>query len=534
MTNPVLPGDGPGGTPVIPDVPPAQAGPVPILRLTHSQYLNTIRDLLGIVPDPSLLASRDAVGTSAFFEAGVLGPEEFRALMGTAEDLAAADHLTALRPCSAAAVGEAACARQFIAQFGKRAFRRPLAEAEQLDLMALFDGARAAPDAAFEDGIRVVLSALLQSPGFLYHGAAQEPSAMGSIRALDSYQRAARLSYFLWDTMPDAGLFAAADAALLDTRAGVEQQARRMLRDPRARDAVRIFHRQWLELGQLAPEQAFDVRKDPSVYDDTQQPALFRSMEQESATFAAAIMLTGEGDGSAGLETLLSAPFSFVDDRLAQLYGAMAVASGGFERRTLPERGGILTHAGFLAEHATASESHPMKRGRVVYERVLCGDVPEPPANVPPPKPPAAGLTTRDRYAEHAKNACAVACHGLIDPIGFAFEGFDAIGRHRSEEGGKTIDTSGMAHFPLSGDRRFANAAEFIRLLATTDEVRACFVRQWFRFAFGRMESDGDAASLASVESAFTRSRFDVRELLIALVTSPSFLYVAQEGGQGP
>jgi hypothetical protein len=191
----------------------------------------------------------------------------------------------------------------------------------------------------------------------------------------------------------------------------------------------------------------------------------------------------------------------------------------------LPARGGILTHASFLAEHATSSESHPMKRGRVVYERVLCGSVPEPPANVPPPKPPAVGLTTRDRYTEHAENACATACHALIDPIGFAFEGFDAIGRHRSEEEGKAIDTSGVAHFPVAGDQRFANGIEFIHLLATSGEVRSCFVRQWFRFAFGRMENEGDADSLALVDGAFALSRFDVRELLVALVTSPSFLY---------
>jgi hypothetical protein len=161
----------------------------------------------------------------------------------------------------------------------------------------------------------------------------------------------------------------------------------------------------------------------------------------------------------------------------------------------------------------------------VIYERVLCGSVPEPPADVPAPKPPSPGLTTRDRYVEHAQNACAAACHALIDPIGFALESFDAIGRHRSEDRGKAVDTSGVALFPVAGEKAFANTSEFIHLLATSEEVRICFARQWFRFALGRLESEDDTESLTAVQAAFAGSGFDVRELLVALVKSPAFLY---------
>jgi hypothetical protein len=533
-----VPGPPPGTVPADPTPPPAAApppsdpvGPTPLLRLTRFQYLNTLRDLLGVdareVPAPS----SDAVGESSFPEAGLPSPEELRALMEIAETVAASavERLPELLPCDPTAADEPACAERFIRGFGRRAWRRPLRALEVEQLAALYDQARGWAGHGFGDGIRVVVSALLQSPHFLYRrDAAPEEAPPGSGPRtpvpLDPHARAARLSYFLWNTMPDAELFAAAETSSLDTAAGVEAQARRMLRDPRARDTIRAFHRPWLALGSVSESEqerglfSF-MTKSAKIYDPLEQPTLFRSMERETDTFASSILLDGDGR----LDTLLSWPRSYVDGRLAALYGAEAVAGDDVALRTLPARAGILTQASFLARHAT-NESHPARRGRVIYERLLCGTIPDPPAGVTPPRP-AEGLTTRQRFAEHGQNACAVGCHALMDPFGFALESFDGLGRHRTLDAGQPVDTSGVARFPLAGERPFAGTEELLAMLAASEEVRRCFARQWLRFALGRADVAEDAASLAQVWQAFERSGFDVRELLVALTLTPSFLH---------
>src|SRR6185295_7603896 len=158
-------------------------------------------------------------------------------------------------------------------------------------------------------------------------------------------------------------------------------------------------------------------------------------------------------------------------------------------------RSGILTQASFLAAHGTANESHPVKRGKTLADRVLCVEVPPPPDNVPDPQPPAPNLSTRERFAEHGKNACATACHSVFDPLGFAFEGYDAIGGFRTTDGGKPVNATGA--LSLGGQMRpFKDAIEMVALLSQADEVRECMGRQWLRYALRRREVQGDAASL--------------------------------------
>ena len=215
------------------------------------------------------------------------------------------------------------------------------------------------------------------------------------------------------------------------------------------------------------------------------------------------------------------------------MYKVDGVAGTALAPATLDktQRGGILTEASFLAAHGTSQESHPVKRGKLLADRLLCIDLPLPPDNVPDPKMPAPDLSTRERYAEHGKNACATACHSVLDPLGFAFEHYDAIGGYRTTDGGKPVDASGV--LDLGGKSApFNDAMELSALLAVAPEVRAGMTRQWLRFALRRKEGLGDAASLATAQDAFAKSGYDLRELMVALTKTRAFTHRVASPGE--
>jgi len=505
---------------------PTAVGPAPLRRLSRVQYANTLRDLLGVEVGALTSLVDDPWGPAGFEEGGVPAVHGLRGLMETAETVAAAAvaNLPALLPCDPA-TGEARCVRAFVAGFGRRAFRRPLAGAELDQLLSLYRQFRDQPGYGLSGALRVVLTAILQSPRFLYHW---EDGCPGGARdrpvPLCPHALAARLSYFLWQSLPDQGLVAAAETGGLGRAEGLAREARRLLSDPRARDTIGWFHRQWLDLGPPEPEgSALPTTRLYKVHDldVAEQAALLRAMDRETWEFAAGVLLAGDGR----LETLLAAPFSFVDERLARFYGGPPPADRGFSRVALPHRAGILTHGSFLWTYATQRESHPIKRGKVIFERVLCGDLPPPPAMIPAPKPIAPTTSTRQRYAEHGNSACARGCHALIDPLGFALESFDAMGRYRAEDGGQPVDTSGVAELAREGSRPFADTAEFLQILSRSEDARRCLTRQWYRFALGRPETAAEEPALEQLHQTFARAGFDVRELLVAIAGSPSFRY---------
>jgi len=175
--------------------------------------------------------------------------------------------------------------------------------------------------------------------------------------------------------------------------------------------------------------------------------------------------------------------------------------------------------------------SNPVKRGKAIYTKLMCGDLPPPPPNVPAPKPASQGGTTRQRFTEHDQNPCATACHTLMDPIGYAFEHYDGIGRYRTMDNGQAVDSTGMLNID-GGSKSFADAVELSKILATSDTVRGCFAKQWFRFAVGRSETDDDAPSLASVAAAFASHQYDMRDLPPAIAQSRSFRFRSLAAGE--
>jgi hypothetical protein len=557
---------------------PAAAGQTVFRRLTRAEYAHTVRDLLGEPnPPPNPVPVDTASGRSGFSKGGSVSWVGAGYLIEATEKLAARamKRLDTFLPCKgvpALPAEQDRCAVEFITRFGRRAYRRPVLPVESADLMKLYRHHRSEVGPQFSDAIRVVMTAILLSPNFLYRWELAPGAAIadGPLLRLNPHELASRLSYFIWATMPDEQLFAAADSGRLATTQELERQARRMLKDPKARDGVAEFFVQWLDVTYVS-----DVHKNKKVFKQF-SGELARAMLEETRDFVADLML--EGDGR--LPTLLTSNVTSVNEGLARLYGlpdptrpapqktetAAAVAgseqdddeddrkdkdkddgaSGGSRapvasaapprqplvaaRLDPSQRAGILTHASFLAAHASGDHSNPVKRGVLVADRVLCLDLPSPPDDVPDPKPPGDGLSTRERFAEHGKNECATACHDLFDPLGFAFENYDAIGGYRAEDGGKPVDATGS--FTADGiDKDFVNAVDLVGFLAKSTEVHNCMVRQWLRYGLRRREVSAEEKAIERIQEQFRKSS-DLRELVVAIATSPAFTHRVATPGE--
>jgi hypothetical protein len=329
---------------------------------------------------------------------------------------------------------------------------------------------------------------------------------------LPPYQLASRLSYFLLNTMPDQELFAAAKANRLTSIEDIETQARRLLKDPRARESVGQFFGEWLILGALD-----DMSKDATLFPDFND-TLKAAMKEETLRFATATVL----DGDARLDTLLTSSQSFINAPLGKLYGVTAGADYGRVTFDPLQRSGLLTQASLLTRTAHDDSNSPTRRGKFVREAFMCQSPPPPPPGIPGLPSVKTGQTARERYQQHVANATCAACHTMMDPIGFGFSNYDPIGRYQTMEGGRPVDASGEIVQSKDLDGPFNGVVELSRRLAGSDNVRACLTAQWFRYALGRTEDSGDAASIQGAEGAFSPAG-DLRELVIATTKSDSF-----------
>jgi len=270
------------------------------------------------------------------------------------------------------------------------------------------------------------------------------------------------------------------------------------------------------------------LRKDTKVY-PTFNGLMSATMQTELGAFVSSVII----DGTGRFADLLTSTSTFVKQE-NNVYGAALANPKAFVLTNLDpaQRAGILTLGPFLAEHAAPGGSHPVKRGKVVFEQLLCGAIPPPPPVVPPLTAPAANVTTRERFAQHASNPSCAACHGIFDSLGFAFENYDGLGQYRTMDGSKPVDASGTVTLPSGTEVAFKNALDLTRALATSDDARRCMMTQWFRYALDRREDTGDNASFAALLSDFAKSDFNLRELLVSLVQSPLFLYRRPAAGE--
>jgi len=503
-------------------------GRSPMRRLTNREYDNTIRDLLGdtTAPGREFAESGEALGFDN--NADVLNVSELLAeqYMRSAEQVAerASTDVNKLLGCDP---GAKDCVRGFIERFGNKTWRRPLDASEIDRLFALYTATKATGDA--RGAVQVVVQALVQSPHFLYRvelGA--PPNAGEAFTRLNDWELASRLSYLLWGSMPDDELFAAAASGKLHTKEEVRAHAERMLASPKARDMITNFHVQWLKLAEIDL-----LDKNTTVYPQykpEQRPLLRRETEE----FVTRTIL----DEGGNLQTLLTANHTFMNKPLADYYGVGGPTGDAWVKVSLdPKRSaGFLTHAGHLAALSKPNQSSPVHRGKFIREQILCQHLSPPPPNVdvtPPDLDP--NLTTRQRFGQHSTNDTCRACHYLMDPIGLGFEHYDGMGKWRDTEGGLAIDDSGSVEESDVKDKSFRGAAELAAKLAASDEVRDCVASQWFRYSYGRAETEADACSLETLRTKFRASGGNVKVLILDLTQTDAFMYrTADDAGGNP
>lgn len=510
------------------EAPPIVPAPAPrVVRLTRAQWQNSVIDLLGVNSvDASGLRDDPRQGGFRFDNDGaalVVDDALWAGYQSTAETLAAQvsgdDKLVErLAPPDA----DAANRRDlFLASFLLRAHRRPVGDMTLTAYRQLFDGGAAAyPNMpAFEAGLRTVVEAALQSPWFVYRIELSE-DVMGERISLDGYEVASRLSYFVWNTMPDQALMSAAENGALSGTDGVRAQVQRLLADPRASTTVESFHSQLFETHKLEGINPSD--REYSVSDSFGAHAA-----EEQRRFVTHVY---ETDGS--LATLLTSNETFVNAELASVYGLSGNYGESFQLATLDEseRAGFLTQVGFLAANATSVDPDPIHRGKFVAERIACKHITAPPTNVPPP-PQVADQTNRDRIADYTEmpgTACA-GCHAtIINPFGFPFESYDAIGAFRTTDRGFPVDATARPRLDAE-PTDVQDGVDLAHKLAASPEVHHCYVKHWLEFAHGRHRHANDEGQLQALLHRSLEDDASLVTLLTELVTSDAFLFRSVE-----
>jgi hypothetical protein len=424
--------------------------------------------------------------------------------------------LAKLSSCDVAAQGEDVCAKSFVADFGRKAFRRNLTEAESTAFYTVYQAGK--EGTGHLDGLRAVIEMALQSPQFLYRVELGKKVDGQSVLRPTSVEMATRLSYLLWGSMPDGPLLDLASAGQLETKEQIRTQAELMLQDKRARDVVRYFTTTLYGIAGLD-----GLERDAATF-PTYSRSLGPLFRQETEHFIEDVVFNGTGD----FATLFNASFSFVNGPLAAFYGLPGVTGDQFQRveRNPAQRLGLLSHASVLASTTPGSRNDPVVRGKFIYEELFCGHVPSPPANLmvkePPPDPTR---TTRERFAAHRDQDACRGCHTMLDPIGYGLENFDGVGLWRDTENGKPIDATGELP-PLDVAGPFNGPIELAQKIASSQDARACFSKKWHAFAYGRVLSDADACTQAQLENAFRDSGGNVKALLLAATQTDAFLYL--------
>lgn len=491
-----------------------------IPRLTHRQYQNTVRDLLSLDAEAPAFGSTftpDANEGGFLFDnnGGGLDVDAIHWGEYQREAEAVAAYVTAEPARLDRIAGPGRDAAAFIRTLGQRAHRRPLTPEEVAEYTELFNAGQALfPDLdAFVAGARILVTALLQSPFFLYRVEDSEAATDGAI-PLSDYEIASRLSFALWNTMPDAELFSAAAAGELHTPDQVAEQAARLLEDPRAEDVVYDFHRQFFDVyrfGNIAPsETAFEgVSPDLDLYAMRENELFVRDVFRSNG----------------GYLQMLTSTDTFVNAELARIYGLEGSFGDEFVRVTLDptQRRGVFTQVGFLASHATSRDPDPIHRGVFVAKRVVCIRISAPPDMVPR-LPDPMGRTNRQNVESHTEteHTCASCHEALINPFGFPFESFDAIGAHRTLDREQPVDTTSA---PMIGTQRVRveNALDLADTLAESPLAHECYARSWMEFVLGRPRVPTDLPLTKRVGSLSSEGA-SIRELILALVTSPAFL----------
>jgi hypothetical protein len=481
------------------------------VRLSHQQWENSVRDLLKLAAVPGLssaFTSDPPEGTfsnneRALYVTGNLRGDYQRA----AEDLA---HRVAIDAQARTAIGATGNAANFVSTFGRRVYRRPLEAAEQQRYEALFASATTLYTSgdAFANGVELVLRAMLQSPHFVYR------SELGADGApLSSFEIASKLSFLLRDTTPDDGLLDAAERGDLSTPEGMATLAQTLIDAPAAVPVLARYHRELFGVDRFE-----SIEKDRTLYPNYTQ-AMNQEFMEADRMFFDSVFQSGQG-----LREILTSSAAFVSAATAPLYGRTATGSGLTQVDLGPERPGFYTRLGFLAYNANLRETDPIHRGVDISHRLLCSKLAPPPDIVIEPLPaPVPGQTTRQRVTAHTGvGTCGEGCHStIINPLGFPFENFDAIGQLRTMDNGSAVDTADSYEF-ATGVRSFSGASELMAVLAESPEAQSCYAKNLAEYSLARDVDETDRP-LVNELSQTSLAAGSVKALLLAVIRSPRF-----------
>jgi hypothetical protein len=514
-SNPTDPSDpnAPPENPLEPTEPFAQCdtpGPRLVRRLTAQQYENTLVSLLGDGFTKEVVFSDPAInGFHVDADAIVVSDLTSELLMNYAEQASAWVIQNQKWKVASCSTHDPACHRQAIAEFGRRAFRQELTEQQIETYLPLL-----AAEETLDAGLHVMVSTMLQSPNLLYRRELGEPDpALPGTYRLTPNEIATQLAYFLTDAPPDDQLLAAAAEGRLSTREEIDQQVFGLLSRDTAKTALARFVQGWLEIDNL-PKKA----KDTAILDLTEE--LRTAMLGETRQFFQDLFDTG-----GTIADLFGADFTHVNQPLSQLYG---FGGGGdaFSRVMLEGRRatGVLGHAAFLTEHSLPGNSSPVQRGVIVRERILCQDLPPVPENLDTNLSDSTGFASnRERYAQHSADPSCSGCHSIIDPIGFAFENYDAFGRYRTDENGTPIDATGSLSGVSGGPIALDGLQSLNDYLATSDEAHSCFIRYWSYYAYGRQGWTEEVCNHDAIRAEASADGYSLRSTLLAIIHSPHF-----------
>lgn len=507
----------PATTPDKPVIPPGDPIPLELngtptlgklVRLTHAQWANSIQQLLALDAPPE--------AAEQFAPDAIVGNFSNNEKYLTTTQTLLSDYeraveklIDALTDQQLAKIYSGTDAEGFITTFGRRAYRRPLTDAEVAKYTQIFETGTelTSNGSAFLKGAGLVMQVMLQSPNFIYR-TELEPNG----QTLTAYELASKLSLSLLDVTPSDALLDAAAQGQLNTPEGIAAQATQMLNDPRAASAMRRFHGETLQF------KRFDnLRRESSIVPE------FTSTMNESAKEAAYLFFENIFTSDQGLAEIFTSTTGFVNRDLASLYGVDAPFGNGFQQTDFgAERPGYFAQIPFLLLHSVNYIPDPIHRGVDLGLRMLCAHVNSPdfvPPAAPAPKP---DQTNREVIALTTSPEVCNNCHGhYINPLGFAFENFDGLGRFRTEDNGKPVDASGTYPF-IEGDRSFNDHKELMNTLVDSEQAHQCYAKNLMQFMLGRELVEKDLTEIEALGS-LSQSRASVKDLIVALVKSPAF-----------
>ena len=548
-----------------PELPPAS----PLIMLTPTEYNNTIRDLFGFSRESDEWVTPQSVGSGASTswpwvfpeESGVHGFEGMSAgqspspyLLEQLQQAAAhfalySTHSDIFFTCSSwetrSNSEKQTCGLQSLVEFTHRAWRRPLTDEELQRLQDFWN--QNWTEYESQEAIHLSVSGILQSPAFLYR--IEQGRPQGDYTAADNWDMASRLSYFLWDSIPDATLSQAAAEGKLRTRAQVRAQAERMIDDNKARSAVIRFHQQWLEtdeMHKISPTRRvygplyYGINATPVPEDDFEWPNILiplrSSMTEETQLFVERTIF----DGGGTFASLMTDNHGYMSSRTEPLYGdetetlggqSVTIEEGDYEIILRPaefpatQRAGLLTLPSVLALRAHPVHPAPILRGAFLLEKILCTDLGPPPPGAEASTPSDVenqANTNRERTEQATSAAACSGCHNMLNPLGFAFENYDSMGGWRDQDEGMPIDATGSMQI-YNEIFSFSNAIELTQQISQSATAKDCYATQWVQYATGiTLEND----AIESIQERF-RNDDNIKTLLVEIASSDLFRFRA-------